>query len=167
VRFLSSLLPLSPVCVLDGAFVSHHFCSLSLFSFIVSRCVCMWCVVVSTGSLGRRSFRLAYPRTRSSGARTGNVGCSSTHAIVLWFSCTPTRCQTLSHVSIAGAGHTDRVWHAEFSRDGVLLASCSGDRTVRIWQGPVSGVTTESDQWHCVAVLEDTHSVWQDGCGEE
>ena len=30
-------------------------------------------------------------------------------------------------------GHDDRVWSASWSPKGDLLASCSGDKTVRIW----------------------------------
>lgn len=34
-----------------------------------------------------------------------------------------------------------------------MLASCSGDKTVRIWTRD-----TGSGQWFCSAILEDTHS---------
>ncbi|RMZ55994.1 hypothetical protein APUTEX25_004418, partial [Auxenochlorella protothecoides] len=34
------------------------------------------------------------------------------------------------------------------------LASCSGDKTVRIWRRSQPG----SDTWHCTAILEDVHS---------
>lgn len=50
-------------------------------------------------------------------------------------------------------GHSDRVWHVAWSPAGDLLASCSGDKTVRMWaRDPASG------RWHCAAVLEDAHS---------
>ncbi|WOL16042.1 hypothetical protein Cni_G24824 [Canna indica] len=53
-------------------------------------------------------------------------------------------------------GHTDRVWSLAWNPavDGVpgMLASCSGDKTVRIWQKGPSGT------WDCSAVLEDTHT---------
>ncbi len=43
----------------------------------------------------------------------------------------------LSHVGRpALAGHQGEVYHAVFSRDGQSLASCSGDRTVRLWDVP-------------------------------
>ncbi|KAK9821017.1 hypothetical protein WJX74_001428 [Apatococcus lobatus] len=50
-------------------------------------------------------------------------------------------------------GHTDRVWSVTWSPAGDFLASCAGDKTVRIWSeaGPSGG-------WHCAAVLEDSHS---------
>ena len=44
-------------------------------------------------------------------------------------------------------GHTDRVWHASWSPSGEALATCSGDKTIRIWcEAPGSG-------WACVATL--------------
>ncbi|KAJ8504034.1 hypothetical protein OPV22_004920 [Ensete ventricosum] len=53
-------------------------------------------------------------------------------------------------------GHTDRVWGLAWNpaATGVtgMLASCSGDKTVRIWQKGPSG------SWDCSAVLEDTHA---------
>lgn len=73
-------------------------------------------------------------------------------------------------------GHTDRVWNVAWSPTGKLapatwhsqtrnivnrrhifftgnsIASCSGDKTVRIWQQHGS-----SDTWVCAAILEETH----------
>ncbi|CAL9103529.1 unnamed protein product [Musa acuminata var. zebrina] len=53
-------------------------------------------------------------------------------------------------------GHTDRVWSLAWNpaATGVagMLASCSGDKTVRIWQKGPSG------SWNCSSVLEDTHT---------
>ncbi|KAJ0575393.1 putative transcription factor WD40-like family [Helianthus annuus] len=56
-------------------------------------------------------------------------------------------------------GHTDRVWSLAWNpatgADGVpaVLASCSGDKTVRIWQQR----SNSSFSFDCKAVLEDRH----------
>ncbi|CAA0829667.1 Transducin/WD40 repeat-like superfamily protein [Striga hermonthica] len=56
-------------------------------------------------------------------------------------------------------GHADKVWNVAWKpatgADGVpaVLASCSGDKTIRIWeQSPLTG------SFQCKAVLEDTHT---------
>ncbi|KAJ3683455.1 hypothetical protein LUZ60_013682 [Juncus effusus] len=56
-------------------------------------------------------------------------------------------------------GHTDRVWSLAWNPApqncggaSSMLASCSGDKTVRIWQVGPSG------QWDCSNLLEDTHT---------
>ncbi|GFH26413.1 probable cytosolic iron-sulfur protein assembly protein CIAO1 homolog [Haematococcus lacustris] len=65
-------------------------------------------------------------------------------------------------------GHTDRVWAVAWSPSGENLASCSGDKTVRLWRerrAPhpnltelnLNGSETRSE-WFCAAVLEDGHS---------
>ncbi|XP_076958295.1 protein CIA1-like [Bidens hawaiensis] len=56
-------------------------------------------------------------------------------------------------------GHSDRVWGLAWNpatgSNGVpaILASCGGDKTVRIWQQR----STSSVSFHCKAVLEDRH----------
>lgn len=47
-------------------------------------------------------------------------------------------------------GHEDRVWCVSWSPSGNLLASCSGDKTVRIW-------IKNKDVWESAAVLTDAH----------
>ncbi|KAK9921254.1 hypothetical protein M0R45_029773 [Rubus argutus] len=57
-------------------------------------------------------------------------------------------------------GHTDRVWSLAWNPlsglDGapLKLASCSGDKTVRIWEHKPSS----SNSWECQAVLDDPHT---------
>ncbi|ERN16486.1 protein CIA1 isoform X2 [Amborella trichopoda] len=56
-------------------------------------------------------------------------------------------------------GHTDRVWGLAWNPvtglAGVpsVLASCSGDKTVRIWQQAAA-----TGSWECKAVLDETHT---------
>lgn len=59
-------------------------------------------------------------------------------------------------------GHSDRVWSVAWkpgSGSGgrpAMLASCSGDKTVRVWQHSPS-LDSCSPSWSCVAVLEEMH----------
>ncbi|GIL68619.1 hypothetical protein Vafri_21871 [Volvox africanus] len=77
-------------------------------------------------------------------------------------------------------GHQDKVWSVAWSPRGDLLASCSGDKTVRIWTrrfgatGPPAAITGSDDvnlipsagsatasgaqQWYCCAILDQCHS---------
>ncbi|KAL3605011.1 hypothetical protein D5086_005888 [Populus alba] len=53
-------------------------------------------------------------------------------------------------------GHTDRVWSLAWNpatATSPVFASCSGDKTVRIWEQ-----TPSTRLWHCKAVLEETHT---------
>ncbi|KAG1655773.1 hypothetical protein FOA52_008480 [Chlamydomonas sp. UWO 241] len=60
-------------------------------------------------------------------------------------------------------GHTDRVWAVRWSPDGAQLASCSGDKSVRIWARSNefvggAGAGCGEPEWRCAAVLEDGHT---------
>ena len=46
-------------------------------------------------------------------------------------------------------GHADRVWSLDFSADGKLLATCSSDKTIKIWS---------IEDGICRTTLDGTHS---------
>ncbi|XXG62857.1 hypothetical protein AAC387_Pa05g1156 [Persea americana] len=52
-------------------------------------------------------------------------------------------------------GHMDRVWGLAWNPVYPMLASCSGDKTVRVWQ---QNPGKKTDSWECKAILEDTHT---------
>ncbi|GAV82440.1 WD40 domain-containing protein [Cephalotus follicularis] len=59
-------------------------------------------------------------------------------------------------------GHTDKVWSVAWkplaaTTHPLVLASCSGDKTVRIWEHTPSS-SPSSLSWHCKAVLDETHT---------
>lgn len=47
--------------------------------------------------------------------------------------------------------HMDRAWHVSWSHDGKYLASCSGDKTMKIY-------TLVDGKWNCIATLGDAHT---------
>jgi WD40 repeat protein len=56
-------------------------------------------------------------------------------------------------------GHADRVWCAAWSPSGHCLASCSGDKSVRLWVcNGADQRTADSAQWHCSVVLDGVHT---------
>jgi len=48
-------------------------------------------------------------------------------------------------------GHDDRVWCAAWDPDGRRLATCGGDRSIRIW------AKDHAEDWKCLHVLEGLH----------
>ena len=78
--------------------------------------------------------------------------------------------QTMAGVSVL-EGHKDRVWHVCWTHTGETLASCGGDKTVRLWQrkptlaageeGGDDGTATASGgdaEYLCAETLEGTHT---------
>lgn len=51
-------------------------------------------------------------------------------------------------------GHSDRVWHAAVHPSRDLIATCSGDKSVRLW-APKRGGDRHSGEWVCTGVMED------------
>ncbi|XP_065068957.1 probable cytosolic iron-sulfur protein assembly protein CIAO1 homolog [Rhopilema esculentum] len=48
-------------------------------------------------------------------------------------------------------GHEERVWNLAWSPSGSLLATCSGDKTIRIWG-------KEGEKWVCKTILDEGHT---------
>ena len=62
------------------------------------------------------------------------------------------------------SGHDDRVWMVSWHPSGTMLASCSGDKTVRIWSRlrltTEQAVDSEQDAaggWKCISILSGEH----------
>jgi WD40 repeat protein len=59
----------------------------------------------------------------------------------------------LKHVATL-SGHKDRVWSVDWHPTGNLLASSSGDKTIRLWQRSSNTAT----DWKCISILEGTQT---------
>lgn len=55
-------------------------------------------------------------------------------------------------------GHSARVWDISWSPTGSLLASCSGDKSIRLWGPAVRGAEQEDESWVCKGTLTGQHS---------
>ncbi len=53
------------------------------------------------------------------------------------------------------SGHSECVWHASWSPDGTLLATCGSDKTIRIWAASRKNINDALARWDCIATLED------------
>lgn len=50
-------------------------------------------------------------------------------------------------------GHDDRVWCVSWNPTGTILATCSTDKTVKLW----TNTNKEKNEWNCISTLSDGH----------
>ncbi|CAG9569983.1 conserved hypothetical protein [Leishmania major strain Friedlin] len=89
------------------------------------------------------------------GARTGDGTALATAPPLLLPSSAPQDVQVRKIAALRG--HKDRVWCVRWCPTALVLASCSGDTTVKFW-GRSRSAENGCEAWTCLGTLEGEHS---------